>query len=149
MIMDLPDGYSSIVGERGLRLSGGQRQRLAIARLILRNPKIVLLDEATSALDTRTERQIQLALQRLCKRRTTMIIAHRLSTITSADLILVFQEGEIVERGTHEELISQENGVYSAMWEEQIRAHKSESQIGEQGSEDGDGAVFPPICLDK
>jgi len=119
--MKLPKEYNSRVGERGLRLSGGERQRIAIARLFLRNPKIVVLDEATSALDSRTEREIQFALGNLCKDRTTIVIAHRLSTITSADLILVFQNGGIAERGTHRELISKGRGIYFSMWEEQIR----------------------------
>ena len=94
--MEFPDVYESRVGERGLRLSGGERQRIAIARLFLRNPKIILLDEATSALDTRTEREIQNSLSELCKGRTSIVIAHRLSTITAADWILVFHMGKIV-----------------------------------------------------
>ena len=122
--MSFEKNYESRVGERGLRLSGGERQRIAIARLFLRNPKIILLDEATSALDTRTEREIQLALSELCKGRTTIVIAHRLSTITAADLILVFHEGKIAEEGTHDSLVSRK-GIYSAMWEEQIRVEKS------------------------
>lgn len=127
-ILEFPDGYNSLVGERGLRLSGGERQRVAIARTILKNPKIILLDEATSALDTSTEREIQLALSELCKDRTTIVIAHRLSTITSADLILCVHAGEIVEQGTHEELISRsekgEGGIYWAMWQKQVKAEK-------------------------
>ena len=130
--MEFPNQYASRVGERGLRLSGGERQRIAIARLFLRNPKIILLNEATSALDTRTEREIQLALSDLCKGRTTIVIAHRLSTITAADLILVFQQGKIVENGTHDELVSKENGIYSAMWEEQIRVDKSKSHMNKR-----------------
>ena len=127
-IMGFPDGYNTRVGERGLRLSGGERQRVAIARTILKNPKIILLDEATSALDTTTERQIQAALNELSRNRTTIVIAHRLSTITSADLILCVHAGEIIEAGTHEELIARaergEGGVYWAMWQKQIRAEK-------------------------
>jgi ATP-binding cassette, subfamily B, vacuolar membrane transporter HMT1/ACLQ len=127
-ILEFPDGYSSRVGERGLRLSGGERQRVAIARTILKNPKIIMLDEATSALDTTTERQIQTALNELSRNRTTIVIAHRLSTITSADLILCVHQGEIVEAGTHDELIAMaergEGGVYWAMWQKQIKAEK-------------------------
>jgi ABC-type glutathione transport system ATPase component len=127
-IIEFPDGYNSRVGERGLRLSGGERQRVAIARTILKNPKIIMLDEATSALDTSTERHIQLALSELCKDRTTIVIAHRLSTITAADLILCVHAGEIVEAGTHDELISKaergEGGVYWTMWQKQIKAEK-------------------------
>ncbi|RKP15115.1 P-loop containing nucleoside triphosphate hydrolase protein [Piptocephalis cylindrospora] len=104
-ILHFPDGYGTKVGERGLRLSGGEKQRVAIARTILKNPPIVLLDEATSALDTHTERNIQSELRTVTKNRTTMIIAHRLSTIVHADLILVMQEGQIVERGSHAELM--------------------------------------------
>src|SRR5271169_2855862 len=131
--MEFPNQYESRVGERGLRLSGGERQRIAIARLFLRNPKIILLDEATSALDTRTEREIQLALSKLCKDRTTIVIAHRLSTITAANKILVFNEGKIVEQGTHDTLVLKMNGIYSAMWAEQIRVEKLESQMSEGG----------------
>src|SRR5271169_6846594 len=129
-ILEFPDGYDSLVGERGLRLSGGERQRVAIARTILKNPKIIMLDEATSALDTSTERQIQTALNELSRNRTTIVIAHRLSTITSADLILCVHQGKIVEAGTHEELIAlaerEGGGVYWAMWQKQIRAERSQ-----------------------
>ena len=144
-ILEFPDGYQSRVGERGLRLSGGERQRVAIARTILKNPRIILLDEATSALDTGTERHIQAALAELCKDRTTIVIAHRLSTITSADLILCVSAGKVVEQGTHEELIALaergEGGVYWAMWQKQIRAEKlqrrkSEKQL--EGEEETD-----------
>ena len=111
------------VGERGLRLSGGEKQRVAIARTMLKAPKIVLLDEATSALDTQTERNIQAALSRVCANRTTIIIAHRLSTIIHADEILVLKEGEIIERGKHEDLIAS-GGMYHDMWEAQLRNDK-------------------------
>lgn len=119
-ILTFPNGYETQVGERGLRLSGGEKQRVAIARTILKAPKIILLDEATSSLDTHTERNIQLALYRVCTNRTTIIIAHRLSTVIHADEILVLRNGEIVERGRHEELISYD-GVYHAMWQEQLQ----------------------------
>ncbi len=105
LVADLPDGYDTIVGERGYRFSGGERQRLAIARMLLRNPPILVLDEATSALDTRTERAVQRALDELAKGRTTIVIAHRLSTIVHADQIVVLDHGRIVERGTHDELM--------------------------------------------
>jgi subfamily B ATP-binding cassette protein MsbA len=105
-IMETPDGYNTMVGDRGGRLSGGQRQRISIARAILKNPPILILDEATSALDTESERLVQEALERLMKSRTTIAIAHRLSTIKNADEICVMHEGEIVERGTHEELLA-------------------------------------------
>jgi ATP-binding cassette subfamily B (MDR/TAP) protein 6 len=106
-IQDFPDGYSTKVGERGLRLSGGEKQRVAIARTILKNPPIVLLDEATSALDSTTEGQIQAALARMTENMTTLVVAHRLSTIVHSDLILCIKDGIIVEQGTHDQLIEQ------------------------------------------
>lgn len=110
-IMDTPDGFDTMVGDRGNRLSGGQRQRVSIARAVLKNPPILILDEATSALDTESERLVQEALERLMKNRTTVVVAHRLSTIANADLICVMHDGKIVERGTHDELIAL-NGHY-------------------------------------
>ena len=107
------------MGERGLRLSGGEKQRVAIARTLLKNPRIVLLDEATSALDTETERQIQASLADMSQNRTTLVIAHRLSTIINADTILVLKAGEIVERGTHAELL-QLGGEYNKLWSQQL-----------------------------
>ena len=118
-IVELDDGYDTIVGERGYKLSGGEKQRIAIARVILKNPRILILDEATSALDTHSERLIQAALEPLMKNRTTLAIAHRLSTILAADVILVVNHGEIVERGTHDELI-QLGGVYARLYNEQF-----------------------------
>lgn len=119
-ILTFPQQYETQVGERGLRLSGGEKQRVAIARTILKAPQIVLLDEATSALDTTTERNIQAALSRVCANKTTLIIAHRLSTIIHADEILVLKDGEIVERGKHEQLLT-DNGLYAEMWNQQLK----------------------------
>ncbi|KAH9906250.1 hypothetical protein F4778DRAFT_725128 [Xylariomycetidae sp. FL2044] len=123
-IMTFPDGYHTKVGERGLRLSGGEKQRVAIARTLLKNPKIIMLDEATSALDTHTEQQIQSRLSTIGRGRTMLIIAHRLSTITHADQILVLNQGTIIERGTHEKLL-QLNGRYASMWNKQAKAEKA------------------------
>jgi ATP-binding cassette subfamily B protein/subfamily B ATP-binding cassette protein MsbA len=113
-IMEKPEGYNTNIGDRGGKLSGGQRQRISIARAILKNPPILILDEATSALDTESERLVQEALERLMKTRTTIAIAHRLSTIKNADEICVMHEGEIVERGRHEELLAK-NGYYKKL----------------------------------
>ncbi|NQV83429.1 MAG: ATP-binding cassette domain-containing protein [Rhodospirillales bacterium] len=114
-ILDLSDGYDTMVGEQGVRLSGGQRQRLAIARAMLKNAPVLLLDEATSALDTESERQVQVALTKLMAGRTTLVIAHRLSTVTSADLIYVIDRGRVMEQGSHQELISQD-GAYQRLY---------------------------------
>jgi ATP-binding cassette subfamily B protein len=119
-IESLPDGYATLVGERGLKLSGGEKQRVAIARTLLKDPAILVFDEATSALDSRTERVIQDELEGIARSRTTLVIAHRLSTVVHADQILVMDHGSIVERGSHAELLSR-GGVYAAMWEIQIR----------------------------
>lgn len=120
-IDSLPNGYKTRVGERGLKLSGGEKQRVAIARTVLKNPSILVLDEATSALDIRTEREIQAALLEVSRNRTTLVIAHRLSTIVNADEILVLDKGEIIERGTHNELVIS-NGMYAEMWRRQKEA---------------------------
>ena len=111
-IADLPDGYATVLGERGTRLSGGQRQRLAIARALLTDPPILILDEATSALDTESERLVQEAIDRLLAGRTVFVIAHRLSTIVHADQILVLERGEIIEHGTHSELLARRSAYY-------------------------------------
>src|SRR5258708_2266667 len=117
--MEFEDGYDTKVGERGYKLSGGEKQRVAIARVILKNPRILILDEATSALDTHSERLIQAALEPLMKDRTTLAIAHRLSTILAADIILVVDKGEIVERGTNDELMEL-GGLYARLYNEQF-----------------------------
>merc|ERR1719387_1026309 len=111
--------YDTLVGERGLKLSGGERQRLAIARCLLKNPPIVVLDEATSALDTVTEQLIQQALQALSEQRTTLAIAHRLSTIRQYDEVLVLEQGQILQRGSHDKLLAEEGGRYWQMWHRQ------------------------------
>ncbi len=120
-IAGLPDGYDTVVGERGYRLSGGERQRIAIARVILKDPRILVLDEATSSLDSLSEALIQEALERVMAGRTSLVIAHRLSTILAADLILVMENGRLVEQGTHDELLA-EGGLYATLYETQFRA---------------------------
>jgi ATP-binding cassette, subfamily B, heavy metal transporter len=120
-VMRLPDGYRTMVGERGLKLSGGEKQRVAIARTILKDPRILILDEATSALDTRTEQEIQAALRQVSRDRTTLVIAHRLSTVVEADEIIVLQDGRVAERGTHAALIAA-GGLYAEMWRRQSEA---------------------------
>lgn len=125
-IMDLPDKYETIVGERGVRLSGGQRQRVAIARAILKDPRILLLDEATSSLDNESEQLVQEAFMRLMKNRTTVIIAHRLSTVRIANRIAVIEKGRIVELGTHDELLAIPRGLYAKLYEMQFREEEPE-----------------------
>lgn len=124
-IMSLPKGYETKVGERGLKLSGGEKQRVAIARMVLKNPKILIFDEATSALDTKAEEAIQHEIQEIAKNKTTLIIAHRLSTIAHANQIVVLEEGKIIERGTHAALMEQK-GVYFQMWERQQKKQQED-----------------------
>jgi ATP-binding cassette, subfamily B, heavy metal transporter len=129
-IVELPMGYDSMVGERGLKLSGGEKQRVAIARTILKNPPILLLDEATSALDTGTEREIQSALNEVSRNRTSLVIAHRLSTVVDADEILVLDHGRIIERGRHSQLLAQD-GHYASMWNKQREAAAAREKLKE------------------
>jgi ATP-binding cassette subfamily B protein len=126
-IMQFSDGYDTIVGERGYRLSGGEKQRLAIARVLLHDPRILILDEATSALDTASEREVQKALDALMGSRTTIAIAHRLSTIVNADVINVIDAGRVVESGTHRSLLA-EDGVYASLYQEQFDGGKVQWQ---------------------
>jgi ATP-binding cassette subfamily B protein len=123
-VESLPQGYESMVGERGLKLSGGEKQRVAIARAILKNPAILIFDEATSALDSKSEKAIQAELRAIAQNRTTLVIAHRLSTVVDADQILVMDKGQIVERGTHRELLEKQ-GMYAQMWNLQKQEEKS------------------------
>jgi ATP-binding cassette subfamily B protein/subfamily B ATP-binding cassette protein MsbA len=118
-ISDLPDGYDTLIGERGYILSGGQRQRLSLARAILRDPELLILDEATSALDTQSERLVQQAIDQFERQHTVLVIAHRLSTIVKADLICVLEKGQIVEQGNHQELLEKQ-GIYASLWRQQV-----------------------------
>jgi ATP-binding cassette subfamily B multidrug efflux pump len=133
-ILELPQGYETVVGERGVTLSGGQRQRIAIARALLMNPRILILDDSTSSVDTETERMIQQALDFLMQGRTTFVIAHRLSTVRRADLILVMSNGQIVERGQHKELLEL-NGLYREIYDLQLRDQEQfrEDMVSLQG----------------
>jgi len=139
-IRQLPEGFETKVGERGLKLSGGEKQRVAIARTILKAPPVLILDEATSALDTTTEREIQAALDVVSKNRTTLVIAHRLSTVIGADEIIVLKSGEIAERGTHAALLAQ-NGLYASMWNRQREATQAEEHLKQVRESDDLGVI--------
>ncbi len=139
-IESLPQGYDSLVGERGLKLSGGEKQRVAIARTILKAPPILILDEATSALDTHTEQEIQAALDLVSRDRTTLVIAHRLSTVISADEIIVLKNGSIAERGTHRDLLAA-RGLYAEMWTRQRVATRAEEQLRRARETDDMGVI--------
>lgn len=139
-IEQLPDGFDTQVGERGLKLSGGEKQRVAIARTLLKAPPILILDEATSALDTQTEKEIQAALDVVSKDRTTLVIAHRLSTVIDADEIIVLKAGEIAERGTHDQLLAM-NGLYTTMWNRQREASEAEKKLAETRAQDVEGVI--------
>ncbi len=143
-----PKGYETEVGERGLKLSGGEKQRVAIARTILKGPPILLLDEATSALDSHTEKEIQDALERVSANRTTLVIAHRLSTIVGADEIIVLDQGEIVERGTHYGLLAR-NGLYASMWNRQREAEEAREKLARAGEDKGAPNRNPPPVEDE
>ncbi len=134
-IETLPNGYQTMVGERGLKLSGGEKQRVAIARTILKQPPILMLDEATSALDSHTEKEIQDELDRVAKDRTTLVIAHRLSTIVHADNIIVLEKGAIVEEGTHASLIAK-GGLYASMWQRQREAEQARERLAQALTEE-------------
>ena len=134
-IMTLPQGYDSLVGERGLKLSGGEKQRVAIARTILKSPPILMLDEATSALDSHTEKDIQDALERVARERTSLVIAHRLSTVVHADNIIVLDHGEIVEQGTHVELLAR-GGLYASLWARQREADQARERLAQVAGEE-------------
>jgi ABC-type transport system involved in Fe-S cluster assembly fused permease/ATPase subunit len=143
-----PKGYETEVGERGLKLSGGEKQRVAIARTILKGPPILLLDEATSALDSHTEKEIQDALDRISTGRTTLVIAHRLSTIVGADEIIVLDQGAIVERGTHYELLGKK-GLYASMWNRQREAEEAREKLALAGEDAAAPNRNPPVTADE
>jgi ATP-binding cassette subfamily B protein len=142
-----PKGYETEVGERGLKLSGGEKQRVAIARTILKAPPILILDEATSALDSHTEKEIQDALERVSRNRTTLVIAHRLSTIVGADQIIVLDKGQIVERGTHHALLAR-NGLYASMWNRQREAEEARERLAMAVDNDAAPNRLPPPVED-
>jgi ATP-binding cassette subfamily B protein len=141
-VASLPEGYDTVVGERGFRLSGGEKQRVSIGRAVLKDPRILILDEATSSLDSTSEALIQAAMEPLMKGRTSVVIAHRLSTILAADLILVFDHGKVVQRGTHAQLVA-EGGLYGELYRIQFRDHLSADVTDEAGAADETPALTP------
>jgi ATP-binding cassette, subfamily B, heavy metal transporter len=143
LIRMAPHGYDTEVGERGLKLSGGEKQRVAIARTVLKAPPILLLDEATSALDSHTEQEIQNALEKVSKGRTSLVIAHRLSTIVGADEIIVLEQGRIAERGTHLQLLVA-GGLYASMWNRQREAEAAREKLARIGDEEAAPNRRPP-----
>ncbi|MFL5040836.1 MAG: ABCB family ABC transporter ATP-binding protein/permease, partial [Xanthobacteraceae bacterium] len=143
-----PLGYETEVGERGLKLSGGEKQRVAIARTILKGPPILVLDEATSALDSHTEKEIQDALERVSRNRTTLVIAHRLSTVVGADDIIVLDKGVIAERGTHRQLLAA-GGLYASMWNRQREAEEAREKLARVGEDDRAPNRNPPVVAEE
>jgi ABC-type transport system involved in Fe-S cluster assembly fused permease/ATPase subunit len=143
-----PKGYETQVGERGLKLSGGEKQRVAIARTVLKAPPILLLDEATSALDSHTEQEIQDALERVSRNRTSLVIAHRLSTIVGADEIIVLDQGRIAERGTHARLLAS-GGLYASMWNRQREAQEAREKLARIADENETPNRVPPPLDDE
>jgi len=145
-VSNFPDGYSTLVGERGVQLSGGQKQRIAIARAVLADPRMLLLDEATSALDAESEHIVQEAIDRLMINRTTVIVAHRLSTISGADTICVVNQGTIAEQGSHTELLAM-GGIYKQLVSRQLAGSRSRDgssvNLSAAGEADGDAATAP------
>jgi ATP-binding cassette subfamily B protein len=142
-----PKGYETQVGERGLKLSGGEKQRVAIARTVLKAPPILVLDEATSALDSHTEHEIQGALDRVSRNRTSLVIAHRLSTIVGADEIIVLDQGRIAERGTHSQLLAK-SGLYASMWNRQREAQEAREKLAQIDDESDAPNRVPPLVDD-
>jgi ATP-binding cassette subfamily B protein len=142
-----PKGYETQVGERGLKLSGGEKQRVAIARTVLKGPPILVLDEATSALDSHTEHEIQGALERVSRNRTSLVIAHRLSTIVGADEIIVLDQGRIAERGTHSELLAS-GGLYASMWNKQREAQEAREKLARIGDDENEVPNREPPSVD-
>ena len=143
-----PKGYETQVGERGLKLSGGEKQRVAIARTVLKAPPILVLDEATSALDSHTEQEIQEALERVSRNRTSLVIAHRLSTIVGADEIIVLDQGRIAERGTHAQLLAA-GGLYASMWNRQREAQEARERLARIADENEAPNRAPPPVDDR
>jgi ATP-binding cassette subfamily B protein len=143
-IKAMPDGYETMVGERGLKLSGGEKQRVAIARTILKSPPILILDEATSALDSHTEKEIQDALDRVSLNRTTVVIAHRLSTIIHADNILVLEKGRLVEQGKHADLLVR-GGLYASLWNRQRQAERAREELARTLEEAEKAGALRPV----